>query len=277
MKILVTTLVLGAAFTAHAGQFEFNLAKDLFGEIDHLATKVSFDGQETECLVDTGARSTAGKKSLLPTQETVTETLGGGVSGVESVTEWVNAEVLVGDWSNASGLIARRNDEALPFDCLLGNDFFLNREFSIDFSSRLVADSAGFAGKLFPAFKQSSQFGGHFGFKLEIEGAPIESLFDTGATNTVMDTKVVEAHPENFKFVKEFEVTEGSNQKIKSGIYIAKSLKFGDQEDRNVKVYVIDLSYLKSKIPSVGAIFGLQQMLNRKWYFNNKTQVWGVY
>jgi predicted aspartyl protease len=256
-------------------KFKFDVFESTTSNI--ILTSVQFDDKTVDCMIDTGARFTLIKESLLSKNTKVGEIIGGGASGKQRTTELIQADVKVGDWSNRSGIIGRIKDEYMPTNCLLGNDFFLDKEFSIDFDKKAFEDETSFSGKTFPLKKYISNMGGHFGFEIEIAGSRIPTLFDTGATDTAIDIKFVEDHPEMFEFVKEIDVREGSNQTIKAGVYKMKSVKMGPIVQTDVKVYVLNLSHIQSKIPGVQAVIGLSQMTKNKWYINNKTSVWGVY
>lgn len=277
--LILSTIVFLMSSQSNATGFNFKF-KYAFLEPaspDQILASVRFDNTVSDCMVDTGARFTVAKKSILGSNTKVGEKSGGGISGQERVTELVESKVQVGDWIHGTSIIGRTEDDALPSPCLLGNDFFLDREFSFDFDKKKVTDESSFSGTTFPIQKYRGDIGGHFGFKIEIQGEEIPTLFDTGTTDTVFDIQFVEAHPENFEFVREIDVQEGSNQTIKAGVYNMKSVKMGSIEQTNIKVYVLSLKYLQSKIPGIQAVLGLSQMINHKWYINNKKSVWGIY
>jgi len=266
------------ASQAFGSSFSFNYKfADIFNlnAPDAIFTSVQFDNQSTDCMVDTGARFSIAKESFLASNVKVGEVLGGGVSGQQRVADLVESKVQFGNWTNASRVIGRTNQ--IPADCLIGNDFFLDRTIFIDFTEKTFSDEKSFTGTTFPLQKYISDRGGHFGFHIEIAGNSVPSLFDTGATDTVVDIDFVEAHPENFKFVKEVEIQEGSNQSIKVGLCRLKSMKMGTIDDTNVEVYVLSLKYLQSKIPGIQAVIGLSQMTKHNWYIDNKNSVWGNY
>lgn len=269
-------LIFGAASAGASGLVFESVQTGVLGP-DHIETRVQFDGTEAHCIVDTGARFTVVQLPLLGASLKVGEVIGGGVSGVQITTDLVEAKVQAGDWVIENAVVGRRQPGTLPATCLLGNDFFLQKEFSIDFKTARISDETSFQGILYPLNQFKADRGGQFGFNLEVEGVQVSALFDTGATSTVFDATFVKNHPDNFVFVREFSVQEGSNQTLKAGIYRAKAIKFGDQEERNIEVYVVDLTYLQSKIPGIQAVLGLSEMTNRKWYINNKNATWGVY
>jgi hypothetical protein len=239
-------------------------------------TTVHFDQVEVECMVDTGARLTIAKKSILANNKKVGESSGGGVSGQERVADLVESLVNAGDWTSVSGVIARTDQ--IPAECLLGNDFFMNRAFVIDFKEMKFSDGIPFSGEAYPIHQYPREGGGgHFALDLEIADETIPALFDTGSTATVIDLAFVEAHPEDFQFIEKIDVTEGSNQTVKAGIYRLKSLKIGPINEKDIEIYALDLSYLNSKIPGLKAILGLKQIKNYKWYIDNINARWGVY
>lgn len=242
---------------------------------DTVHTSVQIGNQVVECLIDTGARFTLAKESILTGYAKVGEVSGGGISGNERVADLVQVPLHMGDWVHPTGIIGRTDQ--IPDDCLMGNDFFLEKEFSIDFSEKRFTDENSFTGATFPLNKYLSDRGGHFGFDVEVGDERVPTLFDTGATNTVFDIRFVEAHPQDFEFIKEIDVEEGSNQTIKAGVYRLKAMKMGPVQDRDIQVYVVSLQYLQAKIPGIQAVIGLGQMTKYKWYLNNKTSIWGIY
>jgi|GEM_PF-4006834 len=280
MRICYKILLMVMATTlAQASGFDFRFKRDLFMDLEHIEATVLFDQNQATCIVDTGARFTLAKEELVPNNLKVGEQKGGGVSGQENVTDLVESNVQVGTWVRNKNVIGRKPANKIPFTCLLGNDFFLEKEFVIDFKTQRFSEDVSFSGSVFKLNRYPSEIGGHFGFPIKLggeEGEEVESLFDTGATNTVVDTAFVESHPENFTFVRNLEVTEGSNQTVTVGVYRAKSIRFGIHEDRNIEVYVISLKYLQSKIPGIKAIVGLNQMMDRQWYFNHRNSTWGM-
>lgn len=272
-----TSLLLGLlALSSHANAsgFSFRVVHDLNDELDHIEAEASFDGQLASCIIDTGARFTLAKEELLANNRKVGEEKGGGISGVQRITDLVEARIQIGDWARNPGVIGRTKAGTIPAACLLGNDFFLNRAFSIDFASHRFEDIPTIEGSRWPLKTYPSGPGGHFGFELEVAGQKIDSLFDTGATSTVFDTEFVAAHRESFEFVQEIPVQEGSNQTVKAGIYRVRSLRFADVELSDVKVYVLSLKVLQDKIPNIQAVLGLEQMMDRKWFFDPRNSVW---
>lgn len=280
MKTIISALI--ALFTvsppASATGFAFKYrSTDLFSEDpqDTLFATVQIDGTTTDCLVDTGARFTLAKESLTKNNNKVGEVLGGGVSGVQRTADLVESKIHVGDWDHPTGVIGRT--DLIPFECIVGNDFFLMREFSIDFTRSRFSDETTFSGTTFPLQQYLSDRGGHFGFEIEVNEYKVPALFDTGATHTVIDIGFVQKHLESFEFIKELDVQEGSNQSIKAGLYRLKGLKMGPIVEKETQVYVLSLKHLQEKIPGIQAVIGLSEMKKHKWYINNKSSTWGVY
>jgi predicted aspartyl protease len=275
--IIFSNLMLLNSISAQADGFKFKVVRDAMMGPDHIETDMQFDGHTGSCLVDTGARYTVAKEHLLQDNVKVGETVGGGISGMNNVTDLVESDVTVGSWSNPQSIIGRIKPELLPADCLLGNDFFLKKEFSINFKENSISDETTFNGPVYPLDQFLSDRGGHFGFKIGLGNEEVSTLFDTGATDSVFDIDFVIQHQSEFEFIKEIPIQDGSNQTIKAGVYKAKSIRFGSVIDRDVRVYVVSLKSLQSKIPGIQAILGLNQMMRHKWYVNNKKAVWGLY
>jgi hypothetical protein len=70
------------------------------------------------------------------------------------------------------------------------------------------------------------------------------------------------------------QATDGNNARIKAGLYRLKSFKFGSEELNNIEVYVLDLSALTSKLPTVRVVVGLHLIYNYNWFFNPAAKVW---
>ena len=257
--------------------FDFQYVKDELGEVDHIEAKTILDGKSVSCLVDTGARFTIARNSLVPSNEKVGELKGGGVSGRESITDLVIADLILPGWVSGRHVIGRKQDQMVPMPCLLGNDLFMTQNFTIDFQRQKFIRGADRPSRVRPLEQYKSERGGHFGFSLFVNGVDVPSLFDTGATHTVFDIEFVKNHPQNFTFIKKISVTEGSNQSLEVSLYRASAIQMGDLIDKDVDVYVLSLNYLQAKIPGINAVLGLSQMKNRKWYFNFEGAKWAAF
>jgi predicted aspartyl protease len=160
--------------------------------------------------------------------------------------------------------------DRIPFDCLIGNDFFLNRNFQIDFNKYKITDLDDSI-ELENAFSLQiyrSDAGGHFGFEMTLTQEKVGTIFDTGASATAVSLDFVRAHVEHFKFIKEINVTDGNSADIRSGLYELDEISFGNTKLKKVMVYVLDLSNLKSKIPNVEIVLGLNIIQNFNWQFD---------
>jgi len=255
-----------------AAGFNFNPKKGIFDtaiSIIFADLKIASDGKKYSCLVDTGARNTIFKESILKDFPKISETTGGGISNTSQVVDLVSLDLELGDWLSDKTIVART--EKLPFDCLIGNNFFINRAFQIDFNKNQISDLVEplTLEQSLPLNVYKNELGGHFGFNIQIGNKNVESIFDTGATNTVVSLQFVSKNLEHFRLIKEINVTDGNNNSLKAGLYEINELSFGDINLKKKQVYVLDLSNLQSKIPGVEVVLGLDVIQNFNWKFDN--------
>jgi hypothetical protein len=76
---------------------------------------------------------------------------------------------------------------------------------------------------------------------------------------------------EHFKLIKEINVTDGNNTELKAGLYELDEISFGDTTLKKIQVYVLDLSNLKSKLPNVDIVLGLNVIQNFNWQFDTQS------
>ena len=244
----------------------------LSGEIQVVKAKLLLNNRPFECLVDTGARITMVNANFIKDLPVVGTTVGGGISNPNQINELVSADIKIPEtdsssWFLKDAVIART--PRLPYECLIGNDFFINRVFTVDISSLKIEEAEWDENKAsLPLYVYKNTSGGHFGFPLNVSGENIETLFDTGASATVIDLVVIKNHPEQFKFIKGATATDGNNQSIPVGFYIAKELKITNTVFKNVDVYGLDLTPLREKIPNVYGIIGMNIIKEHKWIFD---------
>lgn len=260
-------LLLSIAFSWSALGFDLIPNRDLStGELQIVTAKMSLNGRPFECLVDTGARHTMVQTKFINDFKVVGTTTGGGLSDSNQITELVNADLKVGDWEIKNATIGRT--PRIPFECLIGNDFFMTKNFSIDMKNFKVEIAQSNDQEFHQLNIYKNEYGGHFGFNITIADNSIETLFDTGAASTVVDLDFVREHSKHFTLVKEIDVLDGNSATLKAGLYKVDQLQFGDVNLQNVEVYVLDLSGLKNKLPSVVAILGMNIIKDFKWSFN---------
>lgn len=271
MKKLTVLLFIIYHSNLFAGGFSFIPKKPMFGgeiEIIKAKVKLSQNGSEYSCLIDTGARFTIFKEIILKDFQKVGETVGGGISNSSQITDLVKVDLELGDWKTSGSVVGRT--DRIPFDCLIGNDFFINRNFNIDFNEYKITDldKATDLDKSFSLNVYRGDSGGHFGFEVSLAEKTVETIFDTGAESTVVSLAFVNEHPENFKLIKEVDVTDGNNAKLKAGLYELDEISFGSTTLRNLQVYVLDLANLKSKLPNVEIVLGLNVIQKYNWQFD---------
>ena len=160
--------------------------------------------------------------------------------------------------------------DKIPFDCLIGNNFFINRNFQIDFNKNEISDLSESIDikKSFPLHIYKNELGGHFGFEMKLANKIVETIFDTGASSTVVSLAFVASNTEHFKLIKEVNVTDGNNTELKAGLYELNEISFGDITLKKIQVYVLDLSNLKSKLPNVDIVLGLNVIQKYNWQFD---------
>ena len=275
MKLLILIFLNVISLSAVAG-FSFNMHRSLLSqEAEHLTATMKLNSADQTCLVDTGARFSIAKEGLLTGLPKVGEIDGGGISNMKLKTDLVETDLTVGKWEIKNATIGRTN--RIPFDCLIGNDFFLGRSFSISFKDNSFADIQGISGleeRVLLLNVYPSDRGGHFGFDIQIAGEATGSLFDTGASKTVIDKSFVENSPKDFTLIKNVQATDGNSAKFQVGLYRVSYFKFGHEEFRDLEVYVMDLSALTAKLPTVKAIIGLDLIEKYTWSFDTKAKAW---
>ncbi len=268
MKKLTVFLFFIYSSSLFAGGFQFVPKKVLFeNEIELINAKVKLghNNLEYSCLIDTGARFTIFKESILKDLPKVGETIGGGISNSSQITDLVSIDLDMGDWHKAGAIIGRT--DRIPFDCIIGNDFFINKNFKIDFNKYEITDldSSIDLENSFPLHIYKNDSGGHFGFEMTLVQRKVETIFDTGAASTVVSLAFVKEHAEHFKLIKEIDVTDGNDAKLKAGLYELDEIAFGGTTLKNINVYALDLSNLKSKIPNVEIVLGLNVIQKYNW------------
>ena len=271
LLFLIFTISLSA--NAFADGFKFKVVSD-GGTSNILNTEVSFGSQTVSCLVDTGARYTQVKLPLLVDLPAFRQEQGGGISGVVATSDLVRSDVTAGSWQLRNLTVGRTAQ--LPFDCLLGNNIYMAKDFQINFETGEFDDHVLDVGQLFPLHRYVANYGGEFGFDLVVNGKSYPSIVDTGSTNSVLDSKIVEADPDNFIFIQEIQGTDGSNQPVDIKVYTAKTISFGAITRTNATVFAMDLSYLTTKIPGVLAVMGLNDMMDYDWVFLNSSSQWSA-
>lgn len=268
LTILISIIYSSSLF---AGGFQFVPKKVLFGneiELINAKVKLGHNNLEYSCLVDTGARFTIFKETILKDLPKAGETIGGGISNSSYVTDLVNLNLDLGDWHISNAIIGRT--DRIPFDCLIGNDFFINKNFKIDFNKYEITDLDGPIDleKSFPLQVYRNDTGGHFGFEMTLAHRKVETIFDTGATSTVVSLDFVKKHTEHFKLIKEIFVTDANNAELKVGLYELDEISFGGTTLKKINVYALDLSNLKSKIPNIEIVLGLNVIQKYNWQFD---------
>ena len=250
--------------------FGFDLIphKDLStGDLQILTARMQLNDRPFECLVDTGARHTMVQSKFVKDLPVIGTTLGGGISNPNQLTELVNANLKLGDWEIINATI--RSTPRIPFECLIGNDFLMDKNFTIDIKKLTIqtTESESHENDLKLNIYKSDR-GGHFGFNTIIANDSIEIIFDTGAGSTVIDLQFVKEHSEHFLLISEANVLDGNSTTLKSGLYKVDQLQFGDIVLKNVEIYALDLTGLKTKLPSVVGIIGMNIIKDFKWSFN---------
>lgn len=276
MNLIKTTITITAlSFHAQAAEFSFKpQVPFLSQQAEYLSAKLETPTISKDCMVDTGARLTIGKDSIFGLLEKVGEIQGGGLSNTNLPTDLVQTDVAVGDWKIESAIVAR--SERLPYDCLIGNDFFLGRAFEINFQKNKVSDIAPLSQDAYPLDVFPSDHGGHFGLSVVVANYSTTSLFDIGASKTVVDQKIVDANPAAFKFIRDLSGIDGNNQKIKATLYKLTNLKFGNIELKDIEVIAVDLAPLTEKIPNVDVVFGLDIIQKYNWSIDTKMKRWMI-
>lgn len=273
MKLLTITTLSVLALGAQAREFSFKpQIPFLSQQIEYISAKLITPTKSSDCMVDTGARFTIVKESIFGHLEKIGEIKGGGISNTELPTDLVQTDVAVGDWQIQDAILGRT--ERIPYECLIGNDFFIGRAFTIDFKLNKISKLETTDHLKNPLDVYTSDKGGHFGFEVTVGNYSTKSIFDTGASRTVIDQKIVDFNAAEFKFIKDLSATDANGVKIKAGLYLLSRFKFGSLELKNVQIIAVDLSALKAKIPTVEVVFGLDIIQNYNWSFDTRLKTW---
>lgn len=273
MKYLMIVVLTTLSISAAAGEFSFKPHRPFLSQqTEYISAALATPTAMSECMVDTGARFSIGKDSVFGHLEKIGQTPGGGISNMNLMTDLVQTDISVGDWKIPQAVVGRSH--RIPYECLIGNDFFIGRAFTINFKTNRISEEESSAIVTRPLDVYLSDRGGHFGFAVQIAKYSTNSIFDTGSSHTVIDQKIVDLNPADFKFVKDLSATDGNGQKIKVSLYQLKSFQFGTVELKNIQVLTLDLSPLTEKISGVHVVFGLDIIQNFKWSFDTKSKTW---
>lgn len=273
MKLLTTTLLTSLSLNAGATGFNFKTHVPLFDQqIEYISAHLATPTKSGECMVDTGARFTIGKQAIFADLEKIGEIPGGGLSNTELPTDLVQTDVSVGDWKIQNAILGRT--DRIPYECLIGNDFFIGRAFSIDFELNKISEIENTSQLENSLAVYPSNLGGHFGFEVKVADYSTQSIFDTGASHTVIDQKILDLNPTEFKFIEDLNAIDANGKKIQVALYELSQFKFGSIELKNMKVIVVDLSPLTAKIPNADVVFGLDIIQKYNWAFNTQLKTW---
>lgn len=114
-----------------------------------------------------------------------------------------------------------------------------------------------------------------FGFSVKIAGETVGSIFDTGAGGTLVDPKLIDAHPENFEFVQKIDITDGADHTLPSAIHRMKELIVEDNVFRDIHVLSYPLDVLHREMPTVRVVLGFNVIRKQNWWFDFSSQTWG--
>lgn len=261
---------LAVASMTYADEFSFTV-NDSQMDMGYLTKWVYFEDSPELCLIDTGARKSV-VRTLFGDRTPVGKEPSGGLGGIGEMSELIKVtEIKLDSWISAD-LVIRRT-ESIPMNCIIGNDVFMKRNFLLDHERKVFTTDFQASEKNHPLKIYNNQW---FGFPVQIgTKAIVDSLFDTGAAATLLDPKLIEDDPENFEFIQEIEITDGSNKKLKSAIYKMKVLSIQGLDFQDVIVLSYPLDVLQNEMPTVRVILGYNVIRRHNWWFNFDLKRWG--
>lgn len=234
----------------------------------------TFDGVTERCILDSGARiSAVNDRPIFAAYPKIGSDFTTGVTGNVVPVDLIRInETQVGDLSIQNHTIRRQPDFVLS--CLIGNDLLQTKSLYYDFVKNEILTN------VYPAKEQSRPLhrynGKWIGFPLTIAGGEYESFWDTGAGFTVVDSEIVDAHSEEFTFIQEIPMGDGTGEHGTAKIYSMKSLQFGQFEVRDSVVISYSLAQIRKEVPNIKAILGHNVLTQFNWYIDNLNGKWSA-
>ena len=246
----------------------------------------SFDHHPHVCLLDAGSQSSmyfplrGDPLNYYPAVGTVTSGslagVGSGRNDVIDVTDFQAAGNALGDVKVIRGGTEYTALMSAGVTGLVGIDALLRKSFRLSFSDSTL----GF-GEEFPKKWHENEFVLNGARQISISGKlsdlPIQGVWDTGASGTVVDQGLIDAHPDLFDVVEETDIQDGVGVTIHAKIYQAHDLVIGTLHFKNLKVTGVDLTAVNSHLDvKMQVLYGYNLISKADWYFDPVKKVWGA-
>jgi len=232
-----------------------------------------FDAFKTNCLLDSGSGFSTVNSSLFdayPIQGQVHYNSGSGQSlDVPKITvhELHAANLRLQNWPVA------RLPHLPGFFSIIGLDVFLHSTVYFDFKNLKFQINP----KPQPTL-HAVPFFYDFGVVLlpvRIGKQNLLAVWDTGASTTVIDQAYIDAHPEDFRYIKDIQGTDAARAALPMKLYEIKSLVIGGAELQGVKVAAMDLAGMHRVYPDFPSFFlGYNVIIQHNWYFDFPHHLW---
>ncbi len=104
-----------------------------------------------------------------------------------------------------------------------------------------------------------------------------KSLWDTGASLTIVDKSLPLRSPENFKFIREIDAADASGTSIKAKVYKT-TIQFSDFSLNNVTVVALDFSKIQEEVdPEITVVVGYNIYSKYNWLIDYKNFIWSAW
>jgi predicted aspartyl protease len=161
-------------------------------------------------------------------------------------------------------------------DSLFGLDQLKNSLFQIDLKNKTLRLLKNLPGEV-QSFSVRRLSPGHITIPINITGAPVDALFDTGADTTVIDTLYVQNNSDHFQLIRSEDGTDANGFKISSKTYLCSSIQIGSLKLQNVEVSAFDFGdFLRQKMEGSPIILGNNIISKAVWSFDLKTGHWTI-
>lgn len=234
--------------------------------------EVQIDGQTQRLLFDTGAAS-SGVSTTPFTNHYPTLSAGEstGVSGKSLSCDLIQpARIVFGKHITYQPKLQRCNRDLFGIDLLRDLAFRIDMkrsEFAI--IQRLPIGP--------PQYQLNLLSAGHIAMPLNVGFDTTRGLFDTGADKTVIDSRFVQLHADDFDFVRPDTGSDANGNAIKSGIYRCKILQIGPLRLRDLEVAVFDFGdVLRQSMEQVPIILGTDVIAQARWNIDLASAQWSA-
>jgi len=243
-----------------------------------------FDAHAENCLIDTGSDSSNIQEDhFSATYPVIGHTTGSGLSGVPTTCDIIEiAQFVVGDCPLGSQKFVRcaanpDSDGSIEQGNVAGLSSFTGKAMQFDFTAKTFSMNGPLPSDWVARPLTIHPKLGHFGFPVQIGGAGVDSIVDTGAAITTIDQNLVSAYPDAFQFVEAISGgVDADGHPITSNLYQVKSVSFGGTTLSNLYAMGTDFSAISQFIPNVSVIFGFNAIAQRNWYFDLSKRIWAA-